>query len=51
MIKTNTLEQIQNRIANGETCVVNLTANWCSDCTDQAKNLAPFCDALSTKQL
>jgi thiol:disulfide interchange protein len=51
MIETKTLKQIQAIIANGETCVVNLTADWCSDCTDQAENLARFGENLATKQI
>lgn len=51
MIETKTLEQVQASIDNGETCVVNLTAAWCPDCTDQAKNLPVFAEALATKQV
>lgn len=45
------LEEIQTSIAAGESCVVNLTALWCSDCTDQSQNLGAFSDALATKQI
>lgn len=51
MIETKTVQEVQASIANGETCIVNLTAAWCSDCTDQAKNLAVFSEALVTKQV
>lgn len=51
MIETKTLKQIQAIIANGETCVVNLTADWCSDCTDQTENLARFGENLATKKI
>jgi len=51
MIETKTLKQIQTIIANGETCVVNLTAEWCSDCTEQAENLTRFGENLATKQI
>jgi len=50
MIETKNLKQIQAIIANGETCVVNLTANWCSDCTDQAENLSIFSEVLATQK-
>ncbi len=51
MIKNENLEQIQSHITNGESCVVNLTANWCSDCTDQAKNLVLFTEILATQKV
>lgn len=49
MIKNKTLEQLQSCITDGETCVINLTANWCSDCTDQAENMAAFRHQLTNK--
>jgi len=51
MIENKTLEQIQQIIASGETCVLNLTASWCSDCTDQAHNLEAFSHNLNAKQV
>lgn len=51
MIETKTLQEVQASIENGETCVVNLTAAWCSDCTDQAKNLAVFAATLASKKV
>lgn len=51
MIKTLPLEQLQRIIANGESCIINLTANWCSDCTDQAEHLTHFCELFAAKQI
>ena len=51
MIENKTLEQIQKIIASGKSCVLNLTANWCSDCTDQAHNLDAFSKKLNAKQI
>ena len=51
MIKQTNLEQLQNRIEEGETCVVNLTADWCSDCTDQSLNLQKFSENLAIKKV
>ena len=51
MIENKTIEQIQHSIASGETCVLNLTANWCSDCTDQASNLTTISEILNTKEV
>ncbi|MEI6896867.1 MAG: periplasmic thioredoxin of cytochrome c-type biogenesis [Psychromonas sp.] len=51
MINNKSLEQIKDSLANGETCVVNLTAIWCSDCTDQAQNLALFNEMLATNNV
>ncbi|GLS90511.1 hypothetical protein GCM10007916_15780 [Psychromonas marina] len=50
MIEIKTLAQIKTIIANGETCVINLTANWCSDCTDQAENLNVFSEVLAKQK-
>lgn len=51
MIKNSSLEQLQKNIATAECCVVNITAKWCSDCTDQANNLDLFSDILATKAI
>lgn len=51
MIETKTLQQLQTSINNGETCIVNLTASWCPDCTDQAQNLALFAEAFAEKNV
>lgn len=51
MIEKKTLEQIEKSITNAETCVVNLTAAWCSDCIDQAENFALFSERLSSKKV
>lgn len=51
MIKSRTLAQVKNSITALETCVINLTAEWCSDCTDQAKNLTSLSDVLEQKQI
>lgn len=51
MIETKTLQQLQACINEGETCVINLTASWCPDCTEQAENLAVFADAFAEKQV
>jgi thiol:disulfide interchange protein len=51
MIKHRTLEQLQNSLSKNETCVVNLTADWCSDCTVQSLNLERFSEKLSDKNI
>jgi len=51
MIETKMVQQVQASIANGETCIVNLTATWCPDCTEQAENLAQFADAFAEKSV
>ena len=51
MFKNKTLQQVQNSIINAESCVVNLTASWCSDCTEQSRHLHKFSEALAIKQL
>ena len=51
MIKSRTLAEVKNSITALETCVINLTATWCSDCTDQAKNLTLLSVALEQKQV
>jgi hypothetical protein len=51
MIKSRTLAELKNSITALETCVINLTAKWCSDCTDQAKNLISFSDVLEKKKI
>ncbi|PKF60831.1 periplasmic thioredoxin of cytochrome c-type biogenesis [Psychromonas sp. psych-6C06] len=47
MIEDKQLALIETLINNGETFVLNLTAAWCSDCTDQGENLPLLCDALA----
>jgi thiol:disulfide interchange protein len=51
MIKSRTLAELNNSITALETFVINLTADWCSDCTDQARNLTLFSDVLEQKQI
>jgi len=51
MVETKTLQQIQMSLANGETCVINLTATWCPDCTEQAVHLDAFSDKLASQQV
>lgn len=51
MIETKTLQQLQASIANAQTCVINLTAAWCSDCTKQAENLAEFSELFASKNV
>lgn len=51
MIKNTSLEQLQTILKNGTNCVVNLTASWCSDCTDQAQNLEQFSTKLAEKKI
>ena len=51
MTETKTLKQIQNSIESAETCVINLIAAWCSDCTDQSENLAMFAQILATHKV
>jgi len=51
MIINKTLEQLQNTITAGDTCIVNLTASWCSDCTEQSLNLATFSELLAEKKV
>lgn len=51
MIEIKNLQQTEAIITNGETCVVNITANWCSDCTDQAENLAIFSDIFAKHKI
>lgn len=51
MIKQTNLEQLQKSLSENETCVVNLTADWCSDCTDQSLNLETFSEKLSDKNI
>ncbi|WP_413700950.1 redoxin domain-containing protein [Psychromonas sp. KJ10-10] len=51
MIISTSLEDIKKNLDTGETCVINLTAKWCSDCTDQAKNMTVFSDALQKQQI
>lgn len=51
MIVNKTLEQLQNAIATGDTCIINLTASWCSDCTEQSLNLAAFSELLADKKV
>lgn len=51
MIINSTLENLKNSLTAQETLVINLTAKWCSDCTDQVKNLRSFSDALEQKQI
>lgn len=51
MIENKTIEQVQSSLAEDETCVLNLTAAWCSDCTDQAKNLKKMSEKLALKHV
>lgn len=51
MIESKSLEQVKMSIAALDTCVINLTAAWCSDCTDQSKNLDAFSEVLATKNV
>jgi len=51
MMKNKTLEQVKSYIAKAQTCVINITADWCSDCIDQSHNLDAFNDALEKKQI
>lgn len=51
MIKNSTLEEVKSNIESRENCIINLTATWCPDCTDQAKNLNNLSDALEEKQV
>jgi len=51
MVETKTVQQVQANIKNGETCIVNLTASWCPDCTDQAQNLALFAEAFAEQKV
>ncbi|WP_022941645.1 TlpA family protein disulfide reductase [Psychromonas hadalis] len=51
MIKNSSLEQVQKSILTATACVVNLTAKWCSDCTEQAYHLPDFSHSLATKSL
>lgn len=51
MILNTTLEDIKNSLAAGKTCVINITADWCSDCIDQAPNLSVLSDALQQQQI
>jgi len=51
MIDSKTVQQLQASINDGETCVINLTASWCPDCTDQAANLASFTQLFTDKKV
>lgn len=51
MIKNTNLEQLQAIINANANCVVNLTADWCSDCTDQGKNLDTFAAKFEIKKI
>ena len=42
MIKYINVEKAQYLIGTEETCILNLVAAWCSDCTEQSKNFHSF---------
>ena len=42
MVKPVNAEQIQDIIKLKETCILNLVASWCSDCTEQSNNFNFF---------
>lgn len=51
MFKNKTLVQLQSSMTDAQSCIVNLTAKWCSDCTDQSHHLHAFSEAFSTKSI
>lgn len=42
MIKYISVEQAQDLMQSEQTCIFNLVAAWCSDCTEQSKNFHSF---------
>jgi len=42
MVKYFSAEQIQELIESKETCILNLVASWCPDCTEQSNNFNVF---------
>jgi len=51
MNKNINLEQVQKKINKGDSFVLNLTASWCSDCTEQSSNLSAFNETLAVKNI
>jgi len=42
MIKYIVAEQAKALITSGNTCILNIVAAWCADCTEQSANFACF---------
>jgi len=42
MIKYINAEQTQDLMRAGDTCIVNVVAAWCTDCTEQSENFDSF---------
>jgi len=52
----NSLKQITSatfyeKLKNNDTFVLNIIANWCSDCTEQDNNIQVFIDKLSSQKV
>lgn len=47
MIKYIDAKQAKDLISSGNTCILNIVAAWCSDCTKQAANFAPFANCFT----
>ncbi len=49
MIKYINAAQANELITSTNTCIVNIVAEWCSDCTEQADNFPHFAQTFSEK--
>ena len=51
MIEIKTLAQLKKQLQEKQTFVMNLSATWCSDCTEQSHNLVSFSETFTANNI